>query len=453
MFSADFYHKEVYVIKNDMKSINYRLWLVLALTSFIPLIYSTTRIYFLGSIPNTWTFSIAAQVAWLNVGYEVLSEALLVPLSYLLGKSLSDSANFNYKGKKALKIILSSYFFVTLFVITYTENLVVAMQQQKELFDATVDYIRLESLAIFISSIYAFFSLVLVLKNEKKTMYKLLSIQVLLMILCDSLLVSQLPFSRNFGVNGVAFSNIIVNSILATVTTIYFVKSGLFSSSSKKHARQSAWIKEWVKIGWKSGLESLVRNTAFIVMILQLVNEVQQAGTYWIANQFIWGWLLLPVLALGKLVTQDAATNSGLSKVRVQSYLWLTVGIVLVWVITSPMWSGFISNVMGIADPSSIIDLVWLLVAFYIVFSLNNVIDSYFYGIGRTDLMLYQSLIVNSLFYGSAFVCYQVGMFTPNLETISLMFGVGMTVDAIITWLLYHIHRNRKNDGFVLVTV
>lgn len=157
MFSADFYHKEVYVIKNDIKSINYRLWLVLALTSFMPLIYSTTRIYFLGSIPNTWTFSIAAQVAWLNVGYEVLSEALLVPLSYILGKSLSDCASFNYKGKKALKIILSSYFFVTLFVITYTENLVVAMQQQKELFDATVAYIRLESLAIFISSIYAFF--------------------------------------------------------------------------------------------------------------------------------------------------------------------------------------------------------------------------------------------------------------------------------------------------------
>lgn len=441
------------MIKNDIKLINYRLWLVLVITSFMPLIYSTTRIYFLGNIPNTWTFSIAAQVAWLNVGYEVLSEALLVPLLYMLGKSLSDSPNFNYKGQKALKIILSSYFFITLLVITFTENLVVAMQQQRELFDATVVYIRLESVAIFISSIYAFFSLVLVLKNEKKTMYKLLSIQVLLMMLCDSLLVSQLPFSLNFGVNGVAFSNIIVNSFLAVVATIFFVKCGFFSSSSKEYARQNTWSTEWIKIGWKSGLESFVRNTAFIVMILQLVNEVQQAGTYWVANQFIWGWLLLPVLALGKLVTQDAASNNGLSKVRVQSYLWLTVGIVLVWLVTSPMWSGFISNVMGITEPSSIIDLMWLLVPFYIVFSLNNVIDSYFYGIGRTDLMLYQSLIVNTFFYGSAFVCYQVGIFNPNLETISLMFGVGMTVDAIITWLLYHIHRNRKNDVSILVTV
>ena len=107
------------------------------------------------------------------------------------------------------------------------------------------------------------------------------------------------------------------------------------------------------------------------------------------------------------------------------------------------MWSGFISNVMGIVDSTAIIELVYLLVVFYIIFSLNNVIDSYFYGIGRTDLMLYQSLIVNGLFYGGAFVFYQVGMFTPNLETISLMFGVGITVDAVITWLLYRIHRNR----------
>lgn len=441
------------VIKHDIRLINFRLWLVLVLTSFMPLIYSTTRIYFLGSIPNTWTFSIAAQVAWLNVCYEVLSEALLVPLSYILGKALSDGVGFNYRGRKALKIILSTYLVVTFFVILFTEDLVVVMHQQEELFDTTVNYIRLESIAIFISSFYAFFSLVLVLKNEKKIMYKLLITQVLLMIFLDSLLVSQLSFSLNLGVNGVAISNIVVNLFLAFISIIYFVKYGLLSRASEVQTQQVIWLKEWAKIGWKSGLESFVRNTAFIVMILQLVNEVQQAGTYWVANQFIWGWLLLPVLALGKLVTQDAATSNGLSQVRVQSYLWLTVGIILVWGVTSPMWSGFISNIMGIVDSTAIIELVYLLVVFYIIFSLNNVIDSYFYGIGRTDLMLYQSLIVNGLFYGGAFVCYQVGMFTPNLETISLMFGVGITVDAVITWLLYRIHRNRQIglSSFVVV--
>lgn len=31
-----------------------------------------------------------------------------------------------------------------------------------------------------------------------------------------------------------------------------------------------------------------------------------------------------------------------------------------------------------------------------------NIADSVFYGRGRTDLMLYQSLVVNSIFYGGA---------------------------------------------------
>lgn len=168
-------------------------------------------------------------------------------------------------------------------------------------------------------------------------------------------------------------------------------------------------------------------------MILQLINQIEQSGTYWLADQFISGWLLLPVLALGRLVKQDAATNNGLSSQRVKSYLWLTAGVIAIWSLTMPLWGSFISYVIGVSDSKPIIELVWLLVGFYAVFSLNNVIDSYFYGIGRTDLMLYQSLIVNILFYGVAFVLYQVGIFVPTLERIAMMFGLGITLDAIIT--------------------
>ncbi|MDF5063748.1 multidrug transporter, partial [Vibrio parahaemolyticus] len=182
-----------------------------------------------------------------------------------------------------------------------------------------------------------------------------------------------------------------------------------------------------------------------IVMILQLINQVQQAGTFWVANQFIWGWLLLPVLTLGQLVKQDAATNNGLTSERVNGYLWITLGIIAVWILTAPLWNSFIANVMGIENPESITSLVWLMVGFYVIFSLNNVIDSYFYGIGRTDLMLYQSLIVNTLFYGCAFVLYQIGIFVPTLERIAIMFGLGITADALITWVLYLALRSKES--------
>lgn len=427
------------------KNINYQLWLVLMLTSFIPLIYATTRIYFLGSIESPWAYSIAAQVAWLNVGYEVLHEALFIPLAFIFGKVVSDGRKFQERVSLGLKIIVFSYLLVTAVVLWFTPIFVTAMQQQKELFTTTIQYIRLESSAILLSSVYAFLSLVLVLKNQKKTLYKLLVVQMILTILCYALLVSQLPISFELGVHGIAFSNIIVNLILAAVAISYLIRLGVSLKFGQSIRNQNIWLKEWVVIGWKSGLESFVRNAAFIVMILQLVNQVQQAGTFWVANQFIWGWLLLPILALGQLVRQDAATNKGLSIERINGYFWLTVGVIVAWAITIPMWDGFISSVMGVKSSGPIIDLVWLLVGFYVVFSFNNVIDSYFYGIGRTDLMLYQSLVVNSVFYGGAFVCYQAGIFVPTLQTIGLMFGLGITLDAMITWALYLMLRRQQS--------
>ncbi|WP_100145665.1 MATE family Na+-driven efflux transporter [Shewanella carassii] len=433
--------------QNQRRSIDYQLWLVLILTSFIPLIYSTTRIHFLGSIPSPWAFSIAAQVAWLNVGYEVLSETLLVPLAFILGKVINDEKDFRQRASISLLIIVLSYLVVTVLVLWLAPQFVGAMQQKTELFESTVQYIRLESLAILLSSLYAFLSLVLVLKNEKNVLYKLLIVQMVMTVMCDCLLVSKQSFSFQIGVNGIAISNIIVNSFLAVAAVTYLSKSGVSLNIRQGKVPQQQWLKEWGIIGCKSGLESFVRNAAFIIMILQLVNQVQQAGIFWIANQFIWGWLLLPVLALGKLVKQDAAINNGLTPKQVNRYLLLTTGIITIWMLTAPLWNSFISNVMGVSDPKPITDLVWLMVGFYIVFSLNSVIDNYFYGIGRTDLMLYQSLIVNCIFYGGAFVFYQVGIFVPTLQSIAVMFGLGITADAIVTWGLYRILRGKLNSA------
>ena len=63
--------------------------------------------------------------------------------------------------------------------------------------------------------------------------------------------------------------------------------------------------------------------------------------------------------------------------------------------------------------------------------------DSTFYGLGKTHYMLYQSLIVNILFYGVAFILYQLGLFTPTLTSIAILFGLGIFIDMIPTVALY----------------
>ena len=42
-----------------------------------PTVYTTVRVFFLGQLPGDWSFSIAGQLSWVNLLYEVVSEAIL----------------------------------------------------------------------------------------------------------------------------------------------------------------------------------------------------------------------------------------------------------------------------------------------------------------------------------------------------------------------------------------
>jgi Na+-driven multidrug efflux pump len=433
----------------NLKTINYKLFAVLLLSAFIPTLYSTVRINFLGTIPDPWAFSIASQVAWLNIAYEVISEGLLLPLAFILGQVITDKQRLIQRMSLSLILLTATYAVVTMFVIAFTPMLLKMMQHTTDLVVATTHYIRLESIAIFISSIFTFCSLVFVLKNNQKALYLLLLSKTLLIICFDTLFVSQSTYSLQLGVNGVAYTNIAVNSILFVIALGWLIKKEGVTLNCLKISNLG-WLKQWLSIGLKSGLESFVRNAAFVMLILKLVNEVQQAGVFWVTNQFIWGWLLLPVLALGQLIKQDAACAKGISPQKINSYMILTGLFVALWLLTLPFWSVFIRHVMGIDDYQAVYQLSILLVGFYIVFAFNNVIDSYFYGIGRTDLMLYQSLLVNSLFYGSAFAAYQLGWFIPRLDTIAIMFGLGITFDAVITFALYRYIRNQERQKEII---
>ncbi|MGF1703494.1 multidrug transporter [Photobacterium makurazakiensis] len=374
----------------------------------------------------------------------MISEALLLPLAFILGQVIRDSKAFQQRATASLGVVVLIYAVATTLVFVFTPQLVSAMQQQESLLAQTIKYIRLESIAIFVSSTYLFFNLVLVLHNKQKALYCLLVVQTVLTVLCDTLLVSQMPVSLQLGVTGIAITNIMVNSLLVVVSYKLLSINDIDLDPRVITFEKSQWLKEWFKIGSRSGLESFVRNTAFVVMILQLMNQLQHAGTFWVANSFIWGWLLLPVLTLGQLVKQDAATNNGLSSQKVNRYLTVTCGVFVLWFVSVPQWESFIHHVMGVSNAVEVASLVYLLAGFYIIFALNNVIDSYFYGIGRTDLMLYQSLVVNTLFYGSAFICYQLGWFVPTLDRVAMMFGLGITFDAVITWGLYIMLRKQQ---------
>ncbi|OQC45366.1 MAG: multidrug efflux protein [Bacteroidetes bacterium ADurb.Bin028] len=428
-------------IKNSLKIFNYKLFGTLLLISLLPILYTTLRIFFLGDIPNDWGFNIASQLAWVNVIYEVIQEAMILPLFYLIGKSLNNTEDLENKIKTGLIFSFTIYFIFSVIIFILAKPLLIFMSQKENIIDISVKYIRIETIAILISILYKFLSIIFISMNKNKSLLILLFIQMIFTMICDFFLISGFSFSLKIGVVGIAITNIIVNTILF-ITGVYLLRRDNIKIISKNKLSFN-WLKEWIKIGSISGLESFIRNFAFIIMILKMINLVQEQGNFWVANNFIWGWLLLPVMSLGELIKRNTGEKPEKLNQSLPSYFIITSIIILFWLVTIPFWNMFINKVMNIKESFIIFHIVIISIGFYTIFAYNNVIDSIFYGLGRTDLMLIQSVVINSLFYGTLFILFKLGIFTPTLNKIAIMFGAGMALDSLLTFIMFwYLKRN-----------
>ncbi|MBU0996902.1 MAG: multidrug transporter [Firmicutes bacterium] len=422
-------------LRDSMKQINYRLFLALLLMGLIPTIYTTVRIFFLGQLPGDWGFNIASQLSWVNLFYEVIQEALILPLFFFIGMSLYNKDELHNKIRTGLLLTGAIYALLSIIIMIFAVPLIRFMAQDVTLITETAKYIRLETIAAIFSTMVRFLVIVLVTIKKDKYLYIVLGIQMALSILLDTFFVSSLDISLDLGVNGIAYTNIIVNVMLLVLTLFILKKEDIHLFQKKKLS--FGWIKSWGKVGGISGLESFVRNFAFMMMIIRMVNVVGEQGTFWVANNFIWGWLLLPVLQLGELVKRDCGENIDSIKSKSLGYFGITAIIVIIWFATVPLWKPFLRDVMQLSNYQDVFFIAIISVGFYVLFAFNNVIDSIFYGIGRTDYMLFQSLAINIIFYGTMFILYIIGVYQPTLTLIALMFAVGTALDSVLTYFMF----------------
>lgn len=423
-------------IVRALKTVNYRLWVAILATTLLPTVYQTVRIFFLGDMPSDSGINIASQLQWVNLFYEVVQEALILPLFFLLGKSVEDRAELSNKVRTGLVITGGIYLIVSVIIIACARPLIVFMQQDTAIVEQTVSYVRLETVAALFATLWRFMSVVLITLKKDGYMYILLGVQTVLSVILDTFLVSNLSVSAKLGVNGIAVTNIIVNVVilLVSVALLYCEKIKLFA----KEKWSFGWLKEWFKVGKFSGLESLLRNFAFMMMVVRMVNIVAEQGNYWIANSFIWNWLLVPALALADLVKKEIGESKYNIRGKTFGYILLTSIFAVVWLVSIPLWKPFLQYVMNVSDYETVFKIVLIETGFYITFLFNNCIcDSTFYGLGKTNYMLIQSLCIDGLYYGIMFILYLTGVFVPTLLGIALMFGIGMTLDFIPTLALY----------------
>ncbi len=425
-------------LEKSLERFNWKLYFALLFTGLLPTIYTTLRINYLGNLPGDWGVNIASQLVWINLILEVIYEALILPLFYLIGKTIENKEKTVNKVKSGLLLTFGIYLSCTIIIVLFAKQLVTAMAQNPDTINATTVYIRYEMLATIFMGPVKFMMVVFILLNYRMHIYVILLIQMILSMTLDSILLSELEFSMNLGVNGIAYSNIIVYSIMLSYIMFVFNKKYNLNLNDYKNDYDYGWITGWIKVGKYSGLDSFIRNFFYLVFIVRMMNVISEQGTYWIANGFIWGWLLLPFFPLAELLKQDVAGREKMKhKEKSYAYFLVATGIVCFWIVTIPAWPLFFKHILNVENPNEIIDLVYILIPFYILYLYNTLADSVFYGTGKTELLALQSIITNVAVYGTVFILFQLNIFEPSLTGIALLFGTGIFVDTLVTWYLY----------------
>ncbi len=294
----------------------------------------------------------------------------------------------------------------------------------------SVNYLRLETIGFVIGFVSSYLFVLFVVRGKKEYFVTLLIAKVAMLCIGNIILIPE------YGVTGVAWTNISVNTIIAAVSILLLHREKLLR---KWKGLDKSALKDWVTTGVFSGGQVFIANLIYVLIVMKMVNEVSQMSNYWLANNFIWGWLIIPVAAVGELVKREFYRGYR----RIWNYLVLTTLILIIWLISVPFWDFMFSEIIRADDPSAITYILYMSVPFYVAYAYSVIIQSVLISVGLTRYVFYECLIVNFVYYGIVYGLYLAGVFAATLEFIILMFGIGLVVCLAID-IGFYIYSYRK---------
>lgn len=391
---------------------DFKLYGSLILYALLPSVYLLIRMQIVAV--SGVDINIMGQIEWFDLIDEVLVTALTVPLYFLLKPDKEKTAP-----DKNCAAFLASFAVYTAFTIVVMMKIgSIAKFMNAE---NAVQYLFMQALSMLAGFVGTFMVMIFTLNDDDKLVRRLLVSRLCLQVVADWIFISS------FKDVGAAYAEIAVNAVIGLIAVLSAYGKGYlkFAMPGKD------FLKDWCKIGAFAGIQIFLDNFIYAVMVCKMVNAVSESGNYWVANNFIWGWLLVPVTCLVEVIKKN-------DKIRLtMKNCWLyLIMIFAVWLITMPRWKSFISGPMA-SDGNVIMKIVLPLVPFYITYMISAVIDGWFVSHGRTIYNAINSLIVNVGYYGIIYLAFKHGMFAENMMFIIGMFGCGMLVHMAASILMY----------------
>ena len=383
----------------------------------IPAISTYPRTQLLAST-GTEIFSVIGHIEWFDLIDETIRAFLLVPLYHLLSKA-RDSGCFWREVKEKTAIAGILYTMISMIVVF---NLIDFMELMNVMdYAETNQFLDAEVAAFVLKFMGNAMVIVFTVLGQPSLIFYLAGVECASTIIFDYIMIPR------FLAIGVAYSD-----IGAGICTMIFSILVMISHPSESgKSSLAASFQEWGKLGFFSGMQILVDNLAYALIVVRMITAVADQGNYWVANNFIWNLLLIPIMALSEIVKRENKPQN------IRKFCLYAMLIYAVWIVAYPIWPWLLTSLFGITDPVPIIEILRILIPFYLAYNISVMFSSAFIAAGRTDLNFIVSLVVNLGYYGIAYGIYLSQNLEPTTTFACFLFGGGMVVNCICSLGLY----------------
>lgn len=400
------------------KTFDWKMYLALCLLALVPAIYQTVITKLITINTNPGALDIIGQMEWFDLIDETICAFLIVPMYSVLSKAYKKE-NFNKVVFKLGIIVVGLYALFSIGTFFWGVGMINYMNPNEIDVAAAYRYLSLETIAFMVGIVFSYACVVFLVIDKSRYMYAFLVAKILLALLSDFALIPSM------GIDGIAVSNIIANSIMGMLAVVLLVvikqiRPGKFTKEDLPH------LKDWGRVGLFAGGQQFIDNIVYALMICKLVNAVSESGNYWVANNFIWGWLLIPIICLVEIIRKDAGADG--YKLKQINYYSITAFTLIVWFALIPSYQWFFGTVEGLDNPGRIFEIVVKNLGFYVAYAFSQIPDAIFVGMGKTKYNAINSLFCNIVYYGIWFVLYKTGAVVMTMDMIIVMFGVGNIV-------------------------
>lgn len=412
-----------------LKKIYSKEYLLLIGIGFLPLMWKILEICFLVSYSNA--LKILGQIALINILFKIFEETLLNPLYKMLSKQTLDSVE---ERQTIINKFFLHYSIVTLiFTISlflFSKNILQISKISSYIFDETLQFIKIYIIACGFGVVSKYlYTCSLINKDIKKMLVYFLIKSITTAIL---LIIFVPRFGLGLGVNGIANVEIIIN-----IATIIFLIKGSFKRSNKILTIN---IKQYFKLSCLSFLETITRNLVYYFVILVFLNTLNNQDLYFVSNEFIWSLMLVPTLAQSSLIKQNLANNK---QHALKPYFINSIFLICFMFLLIPIALLIFKYVYNLPNYLDYFFVLIKLLPCYIVFVFDSIIEAYFISTGKLHHILVQTIITNILVYMTALILYLCCVWTVTLNSIILLFNVGVITSSVYTISVYFFEKKK----------